>query len=603
VSETMITRRKITAATQQHRDTFGRRLGQFDEIPAAFDFAAATDDALVAEHDRIEARGKVLAAMETLSDPEATELTELATQVDTIKGEISTRTARRAAETAARERFATIAPPAPVVEPPAAPANPVIEPSVVIPAAEVVVPSVAQMTHQNPQVPTVHAGGRYAMAVTADTAGITGKRYGENYDSFGELASAVAKIFEAQPNTARGGQAISHNLALFTRLQDLEYTVPEGASLDEQHRMLRDASSERRFSAGGGLARTWGKAAEKAQSLTAAAGWCAPSENDYSLCTLWSMDGILDLPTVTVRRGGLNYTQGMDYPTINVATGYTNLTEAQVIAGTSKSCTPVPCPTFTDTRLEVSATCVTGSFLQAVGYPEVVDQFVDGALVRHGHRINADIIGQIVTRAGAVTAIPGPAGLGSEGTTSAILAAVDIGAEDLRYRYRMAFNATIEAVFPHWVIPLIRIDLSRRNAYSSPFQVTDSEIISWFTARNIRPQFVYDWQDGQVTSTPDPLLVGGDGVAPYLTSLVPASGVAQFLLYPAGSVAVARQDVIKLSSVYDSTNMQVNLYTELFTEEGFAAVFPCPGQRLYSALVCPSGGTAAQVNLSCTAPA
>lgn len=602
MSETMITARRRSAA-QQHRDTFGRRLTQFDEIPKPFDFAAATDEALVTEHDRIAARGGQLAALETLTDAESTELTELADAADVVKAEISARTERAAKQAAARDRFSTIAPPAePVVDPAA---NPVIEPTTVTPAADVVVPSVSQMTHQNPLVPvTVHSGGRYAMAVTADTAGVTGKRFGEQYDNFAELSGAIAKIFGDMPKTSRGaGQAISHNLALFTRLQDTEYMVEPTASNEEQFKTLKEATSARRFASTGGLARTWGKAAEQAQSLTAAAGWCAPSENDYSLCTLWSMDGLLDVPTVTVRRGGLNYTQGLDYPTINAATGYTFLTEAQVIAGTAKTCAPVPCPTFVNRRLDVSATCVTGSFLQAAGYPEAIDQFVDGALTRHAHRINAQIIAEIVTQAGAVTAIPGPLGAGSEGTTSAILAAVDTGAEDLRYRYRMAFNATVEAVFPHWVIPLIRIDLSRRNAYASPFQVTDSEIVTWFTTRNIRPQFVYDWQDGQVTSTPDAALIGGDGVAPYLTNLVPASGVVQFLLYPAGSVAVARQDVINLSSVYDSTNIQQNLYTELFTEEGFAAVFPCPGQRLYSALVCPSGSTAQQVNLSCAAPA
>jgi D-alanyl-D-alanine dipeptidase len=601
----MITRRP-RAVAQQYRDTFGRRLTQFDEIPTpppAFDFAAATDDALVAEHDRIQARGGELAALETLTDVQATELTELASAADVVKGEISARTARAAAAAAARERFATIAPPAA----PAAPelsANPVITPTTVTPAAEVVVPSVSQMTHQNPPLPSVHSSGRYAMAVTADTAGVTGKRFGEQYDNFAELSSAIAKIFGDMPKTSRGaGQSVSHNLALFTRLTDVEHVLPDNASAEQQHETLMAATSQRRFSGGGGLARSWGKAAEEAQSLTAAAGWCAPSENDYSLCTLWSMDGLIDLPTVTVRRGGLNYTQGLDYPTINVATGYTFLTEAQVIANTAKSCTPVPCPTFVNRRLDVSATCVTGSFLQAVGFPEAVDQFVDGALNRHARRINNTVIGQIVTQAGAVTAIPGPAGLGSEGTTSAVLNAVEIGATDLRYRYRMAFTATIEAIFPFWIIPLIRADLARRNAYASPFDVSDADIVRWFTVRNIRPQFVYDWQDGQATVTPDPLLVGGDGVAPYLTSLVPASGVVQFLLYPAGSVAVARQDVINLTSVYDAANIQQNLYTELFTEEGYAAVFPCPGQRLYSALVCPSGGTAAQVNLSCTAPA
>lgn len=67
-------------------------------------------------------------------------------------------------------------------------------------------------------------------------------------------------------------------------------------------------------------------------SLVAAGGWCAPSETLYDLCELESRDGLLSLPEINVRRGGIRYTQGPDWVDIFANTGF-SFTEAQDIAG------------------------------------------------------------------------------------------------------------------------------------------------------------------------------------------------------------------------------------------------------------------------------
>jgi hypothetical protein len=85
-------------------------------------------------------------------------------------------------------------------------------------------------------------------------------------------------------------------------------------------------------------------------------------------------------------------------------------------------------------------------------------------------------------------------------------------------------------------------------------------------------------------------------VAPYILGL---PTTVQFLAYPAGSVVLARQDVVTLTSVYDAASLTQNLYTQLFTEEGFATIFPCTGLRLYTAGVCPGGSTGGQTVLAC----
>ena len=162
----------------------------------------------------------------------------------------------------------------------------------------------------------------------------------------------------------------------------------------------------------------------------------------------------------------------------------------------------------------------------------------------------------------------------------------------------MPFNSTLEIILPHWVIPQIRADLSRRTGVDL-LNVQDSTIASLFSTRGVRPQFVRGWQDGLITGGAlNPAFPGGDATTPFMTSL-PQS--VQFLAYPAGSVAVARQDVVTLTNVYDAASLATNQFTALFAEEGFAPIYPCPGLRLYTAAGCVAGPTGANTT-GCTAP-
>src|SRR5690606_1060125 len=52
-------------------------------------------------------------------------------------------------------------------------------------------------------------------------------------------------------------------------------------------------------------------ASTNAATLVAAGGWCAPSEPLYDLFTVASRDGLLDLPTIGVSRGGVLYPEYM----------------------------------------------------------------------------------------------------------------------------------------------------------------------------------------------------------------------------------------------------------------------------------------------------
>lgn len=580
---------------------------QTPDAPAAFDASTASLEDLRAEHNRVVARGQELSASEDAGA--AAELLELSASLPTLREAITARETEAAAVQAARDAFATATPlvaPEPVVEPATEPNTPPAAPAVVEPV------SVSQMAAQHVAVPptmqtpepTVRRD-RTRIAFSTDGAGALRRGAGEDA-TVRELAEASGKLF-GQFGSSRVGGGVRAERAVGQFTRDREFRVTGNDHADAE--MLTKLRDQSRLE-GGSLMRAWETQVKRGGThmgaLTAAAGWCAPSENDYDLCSLWTSDGIIDLPTAGAPRGGVNYTNDWSWAQINDAslTSFTKLTEAQVIADTPKNCTELPCPTFTDRRLDVAVTCVTGSFLQDVGYRENVATLIDGLTLKHEVNVNRDVIAQMVTQAGAAIVIPaqGAAATGSTPDASAvssILAAVDIAAIDMRYREHMSENQVLEVVLPQWVLAQWRADIGRRNAWhADPFALANATIMSWFTTRNIRVQFVRDWQDAQSGLAGGP----GDITAP-IVPITAFPTTVQFLIYPAGAVVLLREDVITLTNVYDSTNLRQNLYTALFTEEGYAPIFPCGEIRLYTAQACPSGATGHQVWSSCAAPA
>lgn len=573
--------------------------------PEAFDPSTLDDAALATEFARVAERGQALAAQEQHTAEEAAEFATLTERLPALRAETQARIERATAAQASRDAFSNIEVPViPTVTPIAPVAAPVTaeQPSPVSQA--VAVPSVAEMAVQAPLVPTaVHSPGRSAVItahVGPNAGGFVGKGVGETFSDDNEIS--VALIRNAQSYGKRGGTG-RQAIAQIKRNRGAEFTI-DTDNVDESMTILRRARNEKLLH-GGSLAKAWQHSIDQGESsLTAAAGWCAPSQNDYSLCTNWSAGvGLLDLPTVTVTRGGISYTDEPDFPTIYAnavaAGGGSNfLTEAQVIADTPKTCSEIPCPTFENRRLDVMALCIRVSFLQAAGYPEVVSAWREGLIAAHEQEMNRLIIADIIARAGAATTLAAVDADGTDSFTAALLSGVEQAAEDIRYRFMLNWDATVEIVLPHWILPNIRADLSRRSGDTGNLLcVTDSYIANLFSCRGVRVQFVRGWQDGLITGGAlNPAFPGGDAATPFNTSL---PSTVSFLAYPAGSVAVARQDVVTLTNVYDAASLAVNEFTSLFAEEGFAPIYPCPGQRLYTVTGCLGGTTGAHV-IDCT---
>lgn len=505
---------------------------------------------------------------EDLTDEQITEGEELSAAIDDAEAEVTKReeaAAEREAKVAALKTKVTASeapaeePEAPVEEP-EEPEEPVEEPepaSSLTPTPtengeKVTVAALARKTSR-PKPPATRES---AVTITA-AADVPDFSTGQRLDDMVQVGDALVSRMRAfgEPSGDGSIENLQHyGVAKFKKDFEPELVIDpqRGNSME----VLKYASSEARLSSEQGEG-----------SLVAAGGWCAPSETLYDLCVTETLDGILSVPEVDASRGGIRFTKGPDFASIYSNVGFLQ-TEAQAIAGTTKTCFEVTCPSFTDVRLDVIGLCIKAPILTNAAYPELVQRWLSGAMVAHAHKVNASVIGRIVTAVGTAEVVTD-----FSSTTQTTLSALELLANYKRQTHKLSLNQSLEVVVPYWVKSAIRDDLSLRGGISFD-AVTDSMIASHFGARNLNVQFVYDWQELDTTNA---------------TEGYPASYTA--LIYPAGTFVKATKDVITLNAVYDAAELATNVYTALFFEEGLAVINPCMDGSAVTLPVCNSGRT------------
>lgn len=414
----------------------------------------------------------------------------------------------------------------------------------------------------------------------------------------------IGKAFEERvrsyPGTARSGAKarMQHSLATIRRNYPEGQVVLEHDNNDVAYAKLKTTSD------------TWGRSrGEEATSLVAANGWCAPSEPDYSICNPITTDGLLSLPEMVLRRGGLLHNQGLDFSDffgndfVLPIPGYNILTEAQVIADTAKTCVEIPCPAFVDDRLNVAALCLTGSLLQNRGYPEFVSEFVQGAVAAMAHLVNREVINEIEAGSTSVV-LSGVDPWASDGSVwSQLMSAFDMIAINIRSAYRARRDQMVEIVAPQWIRGALRADWIRRNATHTD-DLADAMINAALARRNVRLQEVYDWQDAfdpaNGAGAIDVNHQFGNVAGPIAAALMNYPTAVTFLAFLPGTWVLGRQDVIRLDTVYDSTLLAQNQVTQLFVEDGFRPMRMCQISMAYTVNICPNGSTGVQRAVTCT---
>lgn len=290
-------------------------------------------------------------------------------------------------------------------------------------------------------------------------------------------------------------------------------------------------------------------------SLVAAGGWCSPSELIFDLpARLESASaGLVDIPDIQVKRGGIRITEGVDFSSI--WTGNVGLiqTEAQSIAGDLKQVYRIPCVAFDETRADAVYTIVEGGILANDSFPELAKDVLSGVDVAHAHKINASSIARMEAQSTAVdmTVTMGPSAVGS------LLNGLGLLIVDYRYRYRADESMQLEVILPIWLKEVVRADYALRGGIPME-QVGDPQVNAWFADRGARVQWVYDWQDAYTG------VASGFGAATAKTSF---PTTVKALIYAAGAFVRGRGEILTLDAVYDSTNLPKNDFLHLFMEE------------------------------------
>ena len=522
---------------------------------------------LASAKDAALAEARTIGAPEDISDEDLAVLETLAKFIGAADAAISEQTA---AETLRADRLAAAR--ALLVEPEVEPEAEVVEPQPEVTdeviVEEPVLEPVAASTTPKEKVSAVRRAAAAALPVDVEVtpsrgratitaaADLPGVSLGSTFESMRDLREPTQRVLEA---LARGTSGRTEKPIAQFNLQRSDDLYAEG-DLSFQEALDR-AVDETRLPGG---------------SLIAAGGWCAPSETIYDLCEGETLEGLWDIPSVNVARGGLNFTKGPQFSDFyGLSANFINQTEAQAIAGTPKPCVSITCPPFTDVRLGVTGLCFTVPILTEAAYPELVQRYVNGLTVAHAHYKSLDLITRALAIAGAAVPVvnPWPTLSGS------LLAALELVVNGERQRYRLGLNATLEAVLPFWIKAALRADLSIRNGVDY-LSVTDQMVDAWFSERGIRAQYVYGWQPLVPTSA-------GAGVA------IDYPATLEVLVYPAGTFVQGTKDVITLNGVYDAAGLALNQYTGLFTEEGISLMNMCYTPKRISLPMDITGLTAA----------
>jgi hypothetical protein len=312
------------------------------------------------------------------------------------------------------------------------------------------------------------------------------------------------------------------------------------------------------------------------EALVAGGGWCAPSQIRYDFFNIACQDGLVDLPTFGVTRGGIRFPTspsladavyqvgasanqnlagfGTTFSSASMPWVWTETDDIATVTGSpNKPTMRVPCPGFNEARLECYGITMTAGNLTDDAYPEATANTLRLLNSAWSHAQNARIIGQMVTLSTAAIAITG--GGATRPAYNQILSGLDLAATDYRAKFAMCDADVLEVIAPFWVADVITADLAWRTNVEM-LSVTQAQINGWFADRNLRVQWVNDWQ---VRTS------GLFGFPSANMTLWPTQ--ADFLVYAAGTFIKGNGLTLDLGVVRDSVLNAENDFTAAWAEE------------------------------------
>jgi len=430
----------------------------------------------------------------------------------------------------------------------------------------------SEVALRQPEAATGRVVGQRRESVLVASADIPEFAVGSQLDGMESLVAAMQSRSRALPILARGDDTTRYPIASLKR--DFRYTLDPNASPDQVNEVL--------------------KAATDVDSLVAAGGWCSPSEISYDFYNIVAVDGILDIPTVGINRGGMRWPTSPSFGDLVGNAAMWSWSETQDIAavtGTAqsgtKTCARVPCPSFNEARLGCDGLCLTVGNLTEDAYPELIANHTRLLFAAHAHKMNAKRILQLVTNSTAVTGTFGSAG---SGVVAPVLGALELSAIDYREKYAMADGAILEVVLPRWLRAVMRSDLRKRTRENtSMLSLTDAALMALFDAIGIRVQWVGDWQTRQ-TGT---FGLGGAAWAKAWPSTV------DFMMYAPGTWVMGNGLRLDLGIIRDSVLNSTNDHTAEWMEECWLIAQIGHESRKGTINICPDGTVGASDLTAC----
>lgn len=406
--------------------------------------------------------------------------------------------------------------------------------------------------------PQARVPERVPNAVTA-SIDIPGVAHGTEMPDIAALAEAFQRKAKAIPVTRDGKGAPWHQVASVRNTPEhvIDDRTPHG-TVEELWKDMTKPESQKALVAGG--------------------GWCAPSQIMYDFFNIAEdTDGMIDLPTVGVSRGGIRFPVSPAIGDVffqnagsNPASGFggfafsmsnatdpwlwTESDDALTVTGSvNKPTLRVPCPTFSEQRLECYGISLTAGNLTDDAYPESTQNFIRLLRAAYSHAINARLISLMDTAAGGATTV---GAVTTDGPATRLLNAVGLAAMDYRAKFAMSTRAVLEVVIPYWIREVIRADLVLRpNVDPAQMAVADAQIDAYFTARNVRVQWVNDYQ------------VRGANQPGSSSNLTVWPATVNFLVYAAGTFLHGTGLQLDLGVIRDSVLNAENDYTAVWAEE------------------------------------
>lgn len=405
-------------------------------------------------------------------------------------------------------------------------------------------------------------------AVLIASADVPGFTQGGRVESIYDLARAMHSRARMLPVSKTGDPNIYPVAAL---QREFNFTLNENSTPKEMNDVL--------------------KAASDVDILTAAGGWCAPSEISYDFFNIVCEDGMIDLPTVGLNRGGVQYPTSPSFGDLvsipDIVWTWTEQDDIDALTSDSifKPCVRVECPTFVDRRADCHGFCVTAGNLVDYAYPELIANWLRVVFAIRAKATNAGIIDVMLNGGGSGDAISASIAVDHTGllgaTTSALLQSIELSIIDYREKFSMCSDSILEVVLPRWANAVIRADLANRDGIDV-FNVTNGMIADWFNLRGARVQFVGDWQVREPgaagTATP-----GG------ATPLTQWPDTIDYMLFAPGTFVRGNSMSLDLGVTRDSVLNATNDHTAAWAEDCFAILKPGHESRVVTVALCPSG--------------